>query len=190
MWADQAFIVFMAAPKADGPIIDIGAGKGEHTEALRVLPCEIWPHRFEDQGDYLLRWYGENLWGGVWCSHVLEHSPNPGLFLKKIFRETKNNAPVAITVPPLKHQIVGGHVTLWNMGLLLYQMILAGFDCSQATCMTYDYNLSVIVRKTPITDMPELKNDFGDIEKLAVYFPLPVKNAFDGRIEDIRHDYD
>jgi hypothetical protein len=110
--------------------------------------------------------------------------PNPGEFLTKCFDDLRDDGVLAVTVPPAKHEIVGGHLTLWNEGLLIYNLILAGFDCSEARVGVYGYNLSVIVRKRK-TDAPRLSMDHGDIERLARYFPLPVAQGFDGRIGNL-----
>ena len=88
------------------------------------------------------------------------------------------------SVPPLKHQIVGGHVSLWNAGLLLYRLILAGFDCSNAAVKSYGYNISVVVRRRNI-QLPKLIRDSGDIAQLSAYFPKPVNHGFDGRIDEL-----
>ena len=121
---------------------------------------------------------------GIWCSHVLEHMPDVGLFLRKVRSELKEGGLLAITVPPMKHEIVGGHTSFWNEGLLLYRLILAGFDCSQARVGRYGYNISVLVRKREY-DMPELEHDNGDIERLSRYFPFNARQGFDGRTGNI-----
>ena len=90
----------------------------------------------------------------VWASHVLEHQLNVNRFLKKVNSVTREGGVVCITVPPLDHMIRGGHVSLWNGGLLLYNMVLAGFDCRDTCISTYGYNISLIVRKKTAT-MPE-----------------------------------
>lgn len=123
----------------------------------------------------------------VWCSHILEHQLNVNNFLKKVYNLTKDNGYICITVPPLKHSIVGGHVTLWNMGLLLYNMILAGIDCSLCNAKQYGYNISVIVQKQCFIDIHQLNLSFdnGDIQKIEKYFPMPVKQGFNGDIKEI-----
>lgn len=117
----------------------------------------------------------------VWCSHVLEHQPNPNLFLSRCLDFVEDGKWLAITVPPLKHSIVGGHVSLWNAGLLIYQLVMAGNNCSDAIVMNYGYNITVIVRKRPI-DLPELDFDAGDIDRLALFFPEGCSEGFDGRM--------
>ena len=72
------------------------------------------------------------------------------------------------------------------MGLLLYNLVIAGFDCSEASCITYDYNIGIIVRKKEI-DLTKLNLSFdkGDIEKLSKYFPMNVSHGFNGDIKKI-----
>lgn len=114
----------------------------------------------------------------VWCCHVLEHQLNVNLFLQKIFEVS--NKFITVTVPPLKHEIVGGHLTLWNSGLLLYNLIMAGFDCKQARIFQYGYNISLITPKIE-AKLPILNRDAGDIEKLNKFFPINVKQGFNGK---------
>ncbi|MEN5103938.1 methyltransferase domain-containing protein [Brucella anthropi] len=117
----------------------------------------------------------------VWASHVLEHQLNPHSFLTKIHSVTKEGGIVAITVPPLKHQIVGGHLSLWNGGLLLYHLVLAGFDCKHASILQYGYNISVILRKESIR-FPNVVFDMGDIRTIRPH--LPPALSFDSNPND------
>jgi len=126
----------------------------------------------------------DKLYDCIWCSHVLEHQLNPNFFLTKIFHTLKDGGVLAITVPPAKHEIVGGHVTLWNAGLLLYNLILAGFDCKDAAVKSYGYNISVIVNKRTAI-LPDLLFDAGDINALNEFFPLGVYEGFVGKIEEL-----
>lgn len=119
---------------------------------------------------------------GVYCSHTLEHVRNVGVFLDKIVSETKDGGLIGLVVPPLKQEIVGGHLSLWNAGLLVYNLIRAGLDCSQAAVHSYGYNCAVLVRKRKV-GLPDLEEDCGDIESLRHLFPLPVEHGFDGRIQ-------
>jgi hypothetical protein len=113
---------------------------------------------------------------------VLEHQRNPGAFLDKVRRDLRPGGWLVVTVPPMKREIVGGHVTLWNAGLLLYQLILAGFDCREAAVRSYAYNVTVITRNRPV-QLPWLAHDEGDIERLAEFFPNGAHQGFNGDIE-------
>jgi len=179
-------------------VLDIGCGKGEHSDRFRAAGKEVTPIDYVAvydgclAVDYLQHDFAQPF-DCIWMSHVLEHQVQANLFLKKVFRELKAGGILAVTVPPLKPNIVGGHVNLWNGGLLLYNLILAGFDCSQAQLKAYGYNISVITPKiaAPIEQI-DLHFCDGDIEKLAPYFPkvpgMKWEQAFDGEIRQINWD--
>lgn len=172
-------------------VLDVGCGSCTHAEYFKSKGKKVTATDFVAEKeyviacDYLDRGFKQH--DLVWCSHVLEHQLNVNLFLKKLVHECKDDGVIVINVPPLKDKIVGGHVSLWNSGLLLYNMILVGLDCSEARVGTYGYNCSVITKKKMIEDMPDLTFGEGDIEKLSKYFPFPVKQGFNGK--DINHNF-
>ena len=167
--------------------LDVGAGEKHFARAAagrKVVSLDT-NYRYEPDvvGDYLE--FPNRPWQAIWCCHVLEHQTNPGLFLMKVFNDLALNGIFAVTVPPAKHAIVGGHVTLWNAGLLIYNLILAGFDCSEARVGTYGYNISVLVRKKPF-ELPALNKDAGDITRLAEFFPCSFAEGQSGELPNIR----
>lgn len=169
-------------------VLDIGCGAGEHYRAFQkagknVTAVDIQRNGFNFVGDYLTtRFTSVDL---IWASHLLEHQLNVNLFLRKCYSETNPGGYICVTVPPKKDEIVGGHVTIWNAGLLMYNLILAGFDCSNAHIKRYDYNISVIAKKGEFT-LPELKYDTGDIETLSQWFPKGYnKHGFNGDIQEL-----
>lgn len=168
-------------------VLDIGSGAGAHSEIVRSYGRKATAISLCEPADYVgdfMTWPSDATFDAIWACHVLEHQVNPGLFLQECHRRLREGGVLAVTVPPAKHNIVGGHVTLWNAGLLLYNLILAGFDCRNAKVGSYGYNISVIVRKSTI-ELPQLANDNGDIARLARWFPLPVAENFDGELPDI-----
>lgn len=176
-------------------VLDIGCGQGLHSNAFRthlktVIGIDAGDHwgTPEIKADFITYDFVEPF-DLVWCSHMLEHQPNVQQFLHKVYAVLKPGGILAITVPPRKPSIVGGHVSIWNAGLLLYNLILAGFDCRDAMIQQYDYNISVIVRKS-YASLPPLKMDSGDIELLAPYFPraLEAVQNFSGDIADMQWD--
>lgn len=188
--ADQALALLLADYDFD-TVLDVGCGDGAHAEVLaaqgkRVTTVSL--HRYGTfQPDFVGDFFdfeSPQRFDVVWCSHALEHQANVGLFLRRLVGFLKPGGVLAITVPPARREIVGGHLTVWNTGLLLYNLVMAGIDCGAARSAEYGYNVSVIVRCRPAA-LPPLRHDAGDIEALAPYFPLPVVQGFDGRIEAI-----
>lgn len=166
-------------------ILDIGCGKKQNHAAimrengLNPLTCDFFEN-CDYRGFYENISFSEGEFDAIWCNHVLEHTLNPHNFLNKIYHDIKEDGILALTVPPLKQNIVGGHVNLFNSGLLLYRMILAGFDCSGAKIWKYGYNISIVMKVKKIKELPELKYDAGDIEALSCYFPFQAGQGFDG----------
>ncbi|OZI32035.1 hypothetical protein CAL29_29820 [Bordetella genomosp. 10] len=191
-------------------VIDIGAGAQVHAEVFAkfgkdVTAVDLGMSKFHlqkhrDHSDKIKEIYGnfndlefDRKFDCVWASHVLEHQLDAGQFLSKALSILKEGGVLAITVPPMKHEIVGGHVSLWNAGLILYRLVLAGVDCSQASILSYGYNISVIVRKRAI-DLTDVSLDFdaGDIRRLKEYFPAgltyhsnELDDPFDGDIQEL-----
>jgi len=165
-------------------VLDIGSGAGLHSEQFLKHGKEL---TALDYGDSV--YFRENRneihniiadfneyqfnteFDCIWCSHVLEHQLNPHNFLKRVNLVCREGGTVAIVVPPRKDIIVGGHVALWNPGLLLYHLVLAGFDCSKASILKKGYNISVIIRKRTITTDLNLSYDRGDIRKIKCFLP-------------------
>ena len=163
-------------------ILDIGSGGGQHAKRMRAAGKKVTTISLTPPADYIGDYldFPDSRFDAIWASHVLEHQPNVGRFLEKCFADLRDDGVFAVTVPPLKHAVVGGHLNLFNAGTLVYNLIVAGFDCSKASVGTYGYNISVIVRKKK-AELPKLAFDSGDINKLSDFFPKPVGEGFDGQ---------
>lgn len=190
-------------------VLDIGCGEGIHSEEFLRSGKDVTAidygesvyfkrnkHRVKTIiGDVNTYDFGGNQFDCIWCAHVLEHQLNPHLFLKKLHSILKEGGVLAITVPPLKNTVVGGHVSLWTGGILLYHLVLAGFDCHEAAVKKYGYNISVIVRKKTVDVKPLIHYDTGDIKCIKAYLPdelnysvTTTDTPFDGDIESVGWD--
>ena len=178
-------------------VLDVGSGAGLHSRAFadhnkRVTAIDLGTSIYAAShdprvefaaGDYMTHKFPHQF-DLVWACHVLEHQPNPNAFLAKLLTDATPGGTVAITVPPAKDQIVGGHVTIWNAGLLLYQLVLAGNNCRDASILRYGYNISLLVTRTPIKELPPLTYDSGDIEQLLPFLPNGLGEPFNGDIRE------
>lgn len=209
--ADEALDFLLKNFRFDS-VLDIGCGQGLHSEiflkngkavtAIDYGDSIYFKRRKKDSKISLIvedinKFESTQQWDCVWCAHVLEHQLNPHNFLKKIHSLIKENGILAITVPPLEELIVGGYVSVWNAGLLLYHLVLAGFDCSNAHIKKYGYNLSVILEKHSINVLNNISYDAGDIKKIRKFLPSEIDfmevenndNHFWGNIECMNWNY-
>ena len=209
MFADLAASKVVELCRRSNPpteLLDIGCGKGDQAQfflnhGFKVTGVDIGPCSLQHPNFRLVNAYfdtdpwEDQLFDVIWASHVLEHSLNPHLFLSKIACIIKEGGWIAISVPPLKHAVVGGHVNLFNAGVLMYRMILAGISCRHAMIKTYGYNISIIVhfKRNPHHDLRDaikkLKYDNGDIQTLSQFFPLGYNfQGFNGDIKQLNWD--
>ena len=164
-------------------VIDVGTGSGEHAdifefEGKQVTRFDLGTSRaFEEGkqvvlGDFVSHSFSES-YSLIWISHVLEHSLEPHKFLRKVLElGLAQCSTVVIIVPPAKACFVGGHCSLWTAELLLYHMIMAGFDCSDAVVHRYGYNISVTCyAKKNSLDLDELNIDSNDRFKILRWMP-------------------
>jgi SAM-dependent methyltransferase len=175
-------------------VLDIGCGAGDHAQLLQnsgkqVTGVDLGESEYfkknRDRVSVILGDFNQlpfsQQYDCIWASHVLEHQPNVSIFLKKVHSVLKEGGVLAITVPPLNYLLVGGHLNLWHGGQLPYHLVLAGFDCREASLCRYDYNISVIVRKKTV-ELPLLAFDTGDIDRLAPYLPKGFGERYNGNI--------
>lgn len=176
-------------------VLDVGCGIAEHARIFLnagkavtgidlKLPDMQYPHWNGVEGDFTEIAGSLGQYDLVWASHVLEHQKDPIRFIELLRDRCVEAGTICITVPPLKHQIVTGHLTLWNAGLLLVHMVHAGLNCQKAKVKRYGYNISVIVAKTVIADPPKPGDNIDDFGGL--YLPDGYgRNRFNGDIEKI-----
>jgi SAM-dependent methyltransferase len=184
-------------------VLDVGSGGGEHSEIFtnnnKQVDCvdlgnSLYFKRKKDDKNIIkqnfLEFATNKKYDLVWCSHILEHQKNVGVFLTKCYDLLSENGLLCITVPPMKKNIVGGHLTLWNMGLLLYNLVINGIDCSNSRGKCYGYNISVIVEKKALININNLNlsYDIGDLEILKPYFPFEIKQNDSGDIKSFNWD--
>lgn len=121
----------------------------------------------------------------IWLSHVLEHTLDTGTFLKKAHALLSPEGWLFVMVPPFKHEVVGGHVTPgWNIGILMYVLLVSGFDIKNGHFVRHGYNVCGFVQKAR-NELPPLNFDRGDIERTKTWWPMDVAQGFDGNIQSM-----
>ncbi|WP_446811149.1 class I SAM-dependent methyltransferase [Methylomonas sp. 2BW1-5-20] len=115
--------------------------------------------------------FADGSFDAVWCSHVLEHVQNPGLALAEIRRVLKPHGMLFLIVPEYAPVLVGGHVnTGWNLGTLMYNLVLSGFNVREGEFVNHCWNICGFVARGELPAV-RLRRDKGDLEILAGHFP-------------------
>jgi len=165
-------------------ILDIGTGK--HTDITKFFTKnnkELYsiditkhfnynhPNYHFIKGDFMTYKFNKKF-DAILASHVMEHIQDTGIFLNKIYNLLNDNGIFFVIVPPYKNNIVGGHIsTGWNIGSLMYNLILTGFDVRNGRFKRIRYNIVGFVKKRKNKKLPKLTTGWYDIETLKDYFP-------------------
>jgi SAM-dependent methyltransferase len=183
-------------------VLDIGSYKGGASVAFALMGKKVisitrgswWlnklrpvyeRHAIETHDSSFETFQYDQLFDAIWASHVLEHTRNPGLFLDRCYDSLRPGGILIAIVPPFKHQVVPGHITPgWNLGILMYNLLEAGFDIKNGHFIVHGYNICAVVKK-PLESHPKGRDWFAK-ENLDVW-PLSCEpnRGFDGSIESI-----
>lgn len=124
----------------------------------------------------------------IWMSHVVEHSNNPGGMLQKARTLLSDDGWLVVCVPPFKHRVVRGHLSVgWNLGLLMYNLLVCGFNVREGHFIQHGYNVFACVRRDPELDWFLENRDATDLlvheitppDKVRRYWPDAVVDAMD-----------
>lgn len=177
-------------------VLDVGTGEGYQASFLKkegksVSTCDfdnisgahcMAENEYTYKGDFLQIDF-EKKFDFVLASHVLEHQRNVGNFIDKLSSVTKNGGYICVVVPIRKPFVTGGHLSIWNPGLLLYNFVTSGIDCSKVYLSQMDYDIGLIVKNTKYNiDKFLLTYDRGDVDLLMNHFPFDLKEPFNGDI--------
>lgn len=183
-------------------ILDIGSFNGTSARLFSFLGKNVTTIEISEDfksdyvGDYLDVSFPEKF-DAIWCSHVLEHQRNIGLFLDKIYQDLRENGVLAMTIPASLYPLIIGHPSIFTPLHLIYHLVLAGFDCKNARIKNYDWQYTIILQKKSngiksvgfaLTHYPVPPITF--TENLFEYFPvnIPENGHIWGDIESLNWD--
>ena len=143
--------------------LDIGSNHGNHTEimrnfGLRVEQIDKYNPNAEIHDDFNEYKFNKK-YDVIFCSHVVEHQRNIGLFLDKIFDVLSDDGVLIISGPVHEaERFVEGHIASTIFPLFLQSLIYAGFDCKNGkTMMLGGVENSFIVKKAKNFELSERK---------------------------------
>jgi 2-polyprenyl-3-methyl-5-hydroxy-6-metoxy-1,4-benzoquinol methylase len=176
-------------------LLDVGAGENSpFDKTLTELGIEVDTVDFLPSATYSGNYMDLNIdkkYDAILCYNCAEHQLDLNGFLLKLHENLKEDGILALSVPIWKDTIVDGHIVAFpNAGLLLYNLVLARWDCSNAKVATlriplaappsdrdFEPQIAVIIKGSKMIDLPEdLTAGKGDLRKLRQFFPDDVQN--------------
>lgn len=192
-WGTHACLKLLASFQFT-TVLDIGSGAGEHKRLFSYFDKTTYSVDRVKSADYCGDFMAiefDKKFDAIWCSHVLEHQRNVGLFLDKIYDALNENGVLAIVVPiHPRERLISGHLTSWSIPLLSYNLIMAGFDCAHAAVLS-TYELALIVTKkhaahselrAPSAHGADAGHEFNDI---APYFPFQAAQGINISVDGV-----
>jgi SAM-dependent methyltransferase len=162
-FAKKGFTVTGTGISVSSYEIDIKEAK--ESEAIEIIECNVENMPFKD-GSFDI----------IIMSHVLEHCYNTGLALQEVKRVLSPNGILCIFVPPHDDFVCAGHISMgWNLGQLMYTLLLNGYYVKEGKFAQYGYNVVGIVQKSDLA-LPQIRGDRGDIHILDQegLWPIPI----------------
>ncbi|WP_137128851.1 methyltransferase domain-containing protein [Rhizobium sp. FY34] len=93
---------------------------------------------------------------------LLQRQVDPQAFLRRAHGMLAEGGVLALSVPAMRYPLVTGDLSIWSGGLLLYHLVLSGFDCRNVKMLTQGEQIFLVLVKTSIEPAP-----------LGVPLPLP-----------------
>jgi SAM-dependent methyltransferase len=156
-----------ALERNPGYVLDIGTGNGWAAKAFigngaRVVGIDVKdpPHVHENYTHVQMAFEmlepqeDAEKYDLVWCSNVLESIPNVQAFLLQVASLLKEGGWLYLAVPTLlQDRIHIGNLTVWSPAHLVYNLICAGYDCSDAEWYTEYETIAICIPNKRIEDM-------------------------------------
>lgn len=193
-------------------VLDIGVGPGIHARAflgtgakvtgvdIRPDPFEAWdalndPHFLKNYThvhnamELIEKKEDSEPFDLVWSCHVLEHVPNVHEFLVQIHDYLKDDGWLYIAVPVnAQDRLHIGHLSIWTPALLIYNLICAGWDCSDAKWYTSYQTIGLCVQKKIIEDMSWRTAMPAEEYDMNAYSPVPMLHEYGAWLENNWHE--
>lgn len=121
----------------------------------------------------------------VWSCHTLEHVTDTGVMLRAFRDWLKPGGWLALAVPPSPMEYFHvGHLTLWTPAHLLYNLVVAGWDCREARWYTEYHTIGVLVQKTDDIGMRGRTAMPSEIDWLNQYMPVTIEHEGNAWLEN------
>lgn len=180
-------------------VLEVGCGHGEYLEIMAEQPVAAYGMEYgkdaasfaKSRGYAVFRGYPDE-WGGespkepfdgFFCLNFLEHSPDPGRFLRGIHGHLAESAAGLVEVPnfdmilrkKLFSEFISDHLLYFTADTLRRALESNGFEVLGITEIWHDYILSAVVRKRESLSMAPLVEQKGRIEEQLRQYAYPIR---------------
>ena len=182
---EQPFKTVLDVGCGIGELFHILTSKGAKATGIDILPRNrVEPQISNSEVEYIeadfMEYQDNRKFEAVISSHVIEHIPDTERFLRHFLSFIVPGGVYCLIWPPPKIQVVGGHVHLFYMGTMLYNLVRIGVNCKNVHMLRCGYSLGIIGRLETF-EVPQLEHNKSDIKKLSPFFPMRVSQGFDGK---------
>lgn len=110
----------------------------------------------------------------------LHRQRNVGNYLDVAYNRLDIGGEVIVICPAYSNNIGSGNLSgPWNAGHLLYNLVVAGFDCKEAKVSTFEHEIQIQAQKTYRKPTTFVLNELSD------FFPFDIYQHFNGNIKEV-----
>lgn len=168
-------------------VLDIAVGTGKHALAfigngVKVTGVDLRASPLEHENYTHIQSPYETIdleekFDMIWSCHTLEHVSNVQHFLTSLSLYIKDGGWLAIAVPPAyQNRLHIGHLTLWTPAHLVYNLICAGWDCSEAVWYTEYCTIGLMIQKRPEIPLDWRTGMPNETSALQQYAPIRMNH--------------
>jgi len=180
----------VSLPRDFTTVLDLGAGAGAHSKWFldrghTPVAADRYAKAFK---------YGQSIefiqkdlddmddgrqFDAVFCSHVVEHFPDPAASIRKMRSMIRPGGYLFVVVPPYVPVVCNHHWHVgWNCTQLAMLLAACGFDCSESTFMELGLNVCGWGRKV------EVEPTKFHLRRSMPLLPLGIRDSFYMQGED------
>lgn len=184
-WGGFALIEFLLSHTGEHKTcLDVGVGEGIHSEILAHAGLDVVGiDKYSDKATYKEDFIPfakkhKNKFDVIFCSHVIEHQRNVGMFLDAIYDLLNDNGILIITAP--NHSaltLIEGHMSSMLFPLFLQHMIHAGFDCKNGKYLSFHENSFIVSKASNYNVKERLEDGYQWTKKHQERSPIPLTNT-------------
>lgn len=104
---------------------------------------------------------------------------NVGQYLDAAYERLNVGGELIVLCPAFSNNVGSGNLSgPWNAGHLLYNLVVAGFDCKKAKVSTFESEIQICAHKTYRKASTFVLNELSD------FFPIEIYQHFNGNIKE------